>query len=102
MNERIYTPEALAAEWQCSARHIRNLINKGELRGFRLGGKLLRIPVEAAREYEQWQANNIASGSSEADSVSTTTTARASDTDTSLSPRTRAELSAKRRAFTPS
>jgi hypothetical protein len=42
-----YTPETLAAEWQCTARHIRNLVNTGELRGFRLGDRLLRIPQSA-------------------------------------------------------
>lgn len=49
---RVYTPAMLAEEWQCSAHHIRNLIDNGELRAFRLG-KLLRIPVEAAAEFER-------------------------------------------------
>ena len=35
-----YTPETLAAEWQCTARHIRNLVNTGKLRGFRLGDRI--------------------------------------------------------------
>jgi excisionase family DNA binding protein len=48
---RPYTPASLAAEWQCSANHIRNLINNGELRAFRLGGKLLRIPADAVEEF---------------------------------------------------
>jgi len=46
---RVYTPAPLAAEWKCSAHQIRNLIDNGELRAFRLGGKLLRIPVERDR-----------------------------------------------------
>ena len=41
----VYTPAALAREWSCSERHIRNLVAAGQLRGFRLGGKLLRIPA---------------------------------------------------------
>ena len=53
------TPEMLAQLWQCSARHVRNLINNGQLRAFRLGGKLLRIPVEAVREFEQCQATEL-------------------------------------------
>jgi excisionase family DNA binding protein len=52
MADRPYTPATLAAEWGCSAHHVRNLIDNGELRAFRLGGKLLRIPAEAAREFE--------------------------------------------------
>jgi excisionase family DNA binding protein len=64
----IYTPKSLAAEWGCSERHVRNLINRGELRAFRLGGKLLRIPAEAAREVEQCSA--IASGVSKDNSSS--------------------------------
>ena len=48
----VYTPAMLAERWMCSERHIRNLINAGRLRCFRLGGKLLRIPVEAIEEFE--------------------------------------------------
>ena len=50
-----YSPRTLALEWQCSERHIRNLIERGELKGFHLGGKLLRI--EAA-EAEAFKARN--------------------------------------------
>jgi len=39
----VYTPAMLADQWQCSERHVRNLVNRGELRAFRLGGKLVRI-----------------------------------------------------------
>ena len=36
MIERLaYSPRDLAARWQCSERHIRNLINRGELPYFR-------------------------------------------------------------------
>lgn len=48
---RPYTPATLAAEWQCSAQHIRNLIDNGELRAFRLGGKMFRIPADAVEEF---------------------------------------------------
>lgn len=48
-----HTPATLAAEWRCSARHVRNLIELGELRAFRLGGKLLRIPADAVEEFER-------------------------------------------------
>jgi excisionase family DNA binding protein len=51
-----YTPETLAEEWQCSAKHIRNLIHSGSLRAFRLGGRLYRILVDAVQEFEKCQA----------------------------------------------
>ncbi len=50
-----YSPRTLALEWQCSERHIRNLIERGELKAFHLGGKLLRI--EAA-EVGAFKARN--------------------------------------------
>jgi excisionase family DNA binding protein len=50
---RVYTPATLAERWHCSGRHIRNLINRGELKAFRLGGKLLRISAEEVEDYER-------------------------------------------------
>lgn len=49
----VYTPPMLAKRWGCSERHIRNMINEGNLGCFRLGGKLIRIrhsDVEAAEK----------------------------------------------------
>lgn len=43
----VYSPRTLAARWGCSERHIRNMIQRGELAAFRLGQKLVRIPAEA-------------------------------------------------------
>ena len=40
---RVFTPATLALRWHCSERHVRNMIDRGELPAFRLGGKLLRI-----------------------------------------------------------
>jgi excisionase family DNA binding protein len=48
----IYTPATLAKRWECSERHIRNLISSGELPSFRLGGKLLRIRREDVEIFE--------------------------------------------------
>jgi excisionase family DNA binding protein len=48
-----YSPKTLAAEWGCSTTHVRSLIKRGELRGVLLRGKLYRIRVEDAREYER-------------------------------------------------
>jgi excisionase family DNA binding protein len=64
---RVYTPAALAEAWACSERHIRNLVAAGQLRGFRLGGKLLRIPQDAVEEF---QCRNTASDGSTGDSAS--------------------------------
>ena len=50
-----FTPETLADRWQCSPRHIRNMIRDGRLPGFRLGGKLLRIRAGDVEEFEQCQ-----------------------------------------------
>lgn len=47
-----YTPAQVADRWQCSERHIRNMIASGELPAFRLGGKLLRIRAEDVETFE--------------------------------------------------
>src|SRR2546423_13533497 len=91
---RAYTPAALALRWQCSERHVRNLVAKGKLRAFRLGGKLLRIPVEAVEEMERCPA--IALGDLEADS-SLCSRPEASAADSGLTPRTQARLTVLRR-----
>jgi excisionase family DNA binding protein len=46
-----YTPESLAERWSCSAEHIRQLIHRGELVGFRLG-KLFRITAIEVERFE--------------------------------------------------
>ncbi len=48
----VYSVQTLAREWGCSESHVRNLISSGDLRSFRLGGKLLRIRAAAVEEYE--------------------------------------------------
>src|SRR3974390_3882073 len=91
---RPYTPKTLAAEWQCSERHIRNLINSGKRAAFRLGDRLLKIPAAAV---EQYLCKNIVSDGSKADLSSTcSTTTAQGQTVTALTPETRARLNAKR------
>lgn len=58
MSDRPLTPEQVAAYWGCSANHVRRLIHRGELRAFRLGDRLFRIPRDAIGEYEQRQMND--------------------------------------------
>jgi excisionase family DNA binding protein len=93
----IYTPHTLAQKWDCSERHIRNLIKKGELRAFPLGRKLLRIPADAVEEFEQCPTTK-SDGCEESSALSSTKTA--SGTVTPLEPRTRARRNAARRGFT--
>lgn len=62
MRPDILTPAEVAREWGCSERHVRNMINRGQLGHFRLGGKLLRIPRAAITEAEE-QSFRKATGS---------------------------------------
>lgn len=96
MPPKPYTPETLAAEWQCSSKHIRNLVNRGELRGFRIGPRLVRIPVDAVEEYRRCRSN-IKSEGSTGDSLSHGSTEAEQDGVIDLTPQMRAELLAKRR-----
>ena len=38
LEPRAFTPGDLAERWGCTERHVRNLISRGELQFFRLGG----------------------------------------------------------------
>jgi excisionase family DNA binding protein len=58
---RTFTVAALADHWQVTTTTIYNLIDRGELRAWRLGGKLWRINADAVGEYE---CQNTASGGS--------------------------------------
>jgi excisionase family DNA binding protein len=94
----IYTPATLAAEWQCSAQHVRNLIDNGELRAFRLGGKLLRIPAEAVTEF--LCRKDTLSGSSKANAASCSTTTQEGVSDIASVLATRVELKRLRQRST--
>lgn len=48
----VFTPAKLAERWECSERHIRNMLLSGELPYFRLGDKLLRIRSEDVEAFE--------------------------------------------------
>ena len=48
---RPYTPDTLAARWECSAETIRQMVHRGELPAFRVG-RMLRIPASAVEERE--------------------------------------------------
>jgi len=53
----IFSPETLAERWGCSARHVRDLCNEGQLRHFKVG-RMFRIRREALEEFE-WRENNM-------------------------------------------
>lgn len=46
-----YTPETLAARWDCSAEKVRLMCHAEEIGSFRLG-KLIRIPAAEVDRYE--------------------------------------------------
>ncbi|MEJ5081037.1 helix-turn-helix domain-containing protein [Ochrobactrum sp. MYb379] len=50
--EPLFTPATLAKRWECSEKHVRNLIKTGQLNAFRLGGKLYRIKQSAVEAFE--------------------------------------------------
>ena len=68
---RALSPAKLAERWLCSERHIRNLIDRGELPAFRLGGKLYRIRTE---DVEVFECQGGASQGSEGNTASPGTT----------------------------
>lgn len=55
MGARPYTPDTLAERWGCSANTVRNMIKRGELRAFRSGRRLIRIPADVVEEIERCQ-----------------------------------------------
>lgn len=90
----VFTPAMLARRWLCSERHVRNLIADRRLRSFRVGGKLLRIAVDAVEEFERCQ--NGPSGGSRAD-MSCHSGEMGKGSVTALTPLTRAALNVRRR-----
>lgn len=50
---RVMTPKMVAERWECSERHVRNLLEQGLLPYFRLGGKLIRILRDDVVEFER-------------------------------------------------
>ena len=53
-------PIDVARRWQCSERHVRDLLKTGQLRGFKAGGKLWRTRGEWVEEYEICQNGDSA------------------------------------------
>src|ERR1700730_11988373 len=57
MPPQVLRPKDLADRWGCSQRHVRDLLRQGTLPSFRIGGKLIRIPIEAVEEIERCSQN---------------------------------------------
>ncbi|PDT23887.1 helix-turn-helix domain-containing protein [Rhizobium hidalgonense] len=51
--QRPFTPKKLAERWLCSERHVRNMLQRGDIPYFRLGGKLIRIKFRDVEEFEK-------------------------------------------------
>ena len=73
----VFTVASLAKRWGCSEVHVRNLINRGELRSFRLGGKLIRIPADEVAGWEKSSALPALTGDSSSSGTMKTDTASA-------------------------
>ncbi|AXS42634.1 DNA-binding protein [Breoghania sp. L-A4] len=67
-----YTPDEIAARWGCSANTVRAMIRSGELPGFKLGGRLYRVPINAVEEREKCEPTGRSS--TEESGVSSITT----------------------------
>lgn len=52
MDTHAYSVETLAARWDCTGTHIRNLIKTGKIRAFKVG-KLTRISAATVTAFEQ-------------------------------------------------
>lgn len=57
---RAYTPRTLAERWECSERHIYNLVREGKLRSFR-AGTLIRFNPDDVLEYERGRDRPVSS-----------------------------------------
>lgn len=57
MTAAVFSVASLAEHWGCGSDTVYSLIRSGELRAFKLGGKLLRIRAD---EVERYECQNIA------------------------------------------
>ncbi|WP_157784784.1 helix-turn-helix domain-containing protein [Sphingobium xenophagum] len=52
MNAAVFSVATLAEHWACGTDTIYSLIRSGDLRAFKLGGKLLRIRADEVERFE--------------------------------------------------
>ncbi|MBB3692483.1 helix-turn-helix domain-containing protein [Sphingomonas sp. BK580] len=53
MTVSVYSVATLAARWGCGTDTVYALVRSGELRHFKLGGKLIRIRADEVERYER-------------------------------------------------
>jgi excisionase family DNA binding protein len=82
---KVYTPRTLAKRWECSQATIYNMIERGDLAAFKVGGKLLRIKAEDAEAFEQ-RAGAIESAPEDSLSGSAGVVTREAHPDASAAP----------------
>ncbi len=51
--EKVYTVNEVAAMFRVHQRTVRNWVNEGSLRAYKLANKTIRIPESAIKEFEQ-------------------------------------------------
>src|SRR5262245_18699125 len=91
---RAYSVATLAKELGCSQSHVRKLIASGQLKAFRLGKKIIRIPTEAVEKL--LCRNTLSAGAAESSNLCTTTP-KEKGTGTRLPRLTAVRLSSLRR-----
>jgi hypothetical protein len=64
---KAWSVKRLAAAWDCSPRHIYDLIDAGQLKAFAIGEKSLRITDEEKRRCESKPAKSIDEGTPSSD-----------------------------------
>lgn len=57
MTVSVYSVATLAAHWGCGTDTVYALVRSGELRHFKLGGKLIRIRADEVERYERREAS---------------------------------------------
>lgn len=92
---RPFTVPSLAARWGCSEGLIRKMIDRGELRSFRLG-VLIRVPAE---EVERVECQNLTASSDSAEALPSSGTRMESADAANSTPRIGR---ARRRKLAPS
>ena len=58
-SKKPFTPKLLAERWGCSAQHIRDLIRRGEIKAFKVGKKIVRIPHDEVEQFEKCDSSNF-------------------------------------------
>lgn len=77
MKQAVFDVPTLAQHWGCGTDTIYTLVRSGELRHFKLGGKLIRIRADEVERYEcreitpsnDCEGNSLSSGGMQTDAI---------------------------------